>query len=1208
LRIVDVRTKKLDAGATGDQLLPPLEALNWDLVLRVQQSYPQDEITFPAVFSQENIAEELDCIMDTGCSSGYLLAPRCWRIPFRVHSNPYRIRLADGTGAALDSAVAGQLRIGSQTRTVELRIISGEYPRPALLFGRQLINAFKLTTIGANRVCMDEQILFDREFVGRVAERYSGEDPEYLTEGFVILPQDIRPEDRVSFPISSAERLAIRRRLSTLTERGECPLPFTTGATIRLRRLRPDELRDTSEQEFCFEVDTGLSRAQLQAGSRYAVKSYRALQPEMKTEYRRLVEEYVSTGWWTPTTSSQQDQTPLANVFGISQQGKLRLVADFRMFNKDHPSSTVLPSLHLNLINIGIHKTEQLVIGDCRSAFMRVRLKHPLLIHTGVGDFLTHRMSFGLSFGPEGLRQSAGKLWEEFRCFSTLENGIGSLYADDWFLGGKQELLLPEAAKLLALLGACGFDCIRKKFQIVEKDSPPASLYGVLIHLQEGATVFDCNRGQRLTECRELLGKPMTKKSVFALAGKLAYDSMRLHAEARLVSDLLRSVVGATFAKESFAETLDWANKPDTDRRLFEGLLAWVETLLEERCEHRITASTTLRLRFQSDASIFGFGVCGYIGNDPIYQTAGAWNKTEANYSTNRLEAIALQHALRAASLLVEHLHRTTFGKTSEVNLLIETDSSTALAWATKGPGKVPTSSMELRMIERLAEAMDAEITLLRKLCNEFTIVHLPGAENTTADRLSRLLYRPLAGKETIGTLQRIRQTRPKSGENVAMIRESASTIERIAESSFDITDTIDMFTLMRKCLRAWRASNARPVPAGGESNEHEAFLEVLQADLPLEARKRQIHRWDGTIRDLEVIPKNHPWVSDRIIRFFHRLNGHRGIDYTMADVYNTGNFWIPGVRRATRRVVQSCLICAKKNASLATHKVLAPKVEPRDPSLPVFSRVAIDHVHTKPIALSVLCIDTGFLQIVECHDLSTESAIRALSIVSNRYCAQFIKVHADNFKSLISTKLTQGLKRLGHLNVEVTHSAVNCSEMNPVERAHKELWQVLRVRKFTSRINQVRDNSGAVLEAVCAILNSRPIGYHMATSNSEVTIITPALLAMGATFHPYHPGLVEIRKYFYEYVFDQMRRRFGGKETRQQSIFVGQNVMVKTDTPDKYAFPAEIGKVVEITPRGKIFVRRSGKTAEVGASHLVPLSEIFQSSADPESALGGVS
>jgi hypothetical protein len=44
-------------------------------------------------------------------------------------------------------------------------------------------------------------------------------------------------------------------------------------------------------------------------------------------------------------------------------------------------------------------------------------------------------MSFGLSFGPEGLRQSAGKLWEDSRCFSSLENGIGSLYADD--LGAK---------------------------------------------------------------------------------------------------------------------------------------------------------------------------------------------------------------------------------------------------------------------------------------------------------------------------------------------------------------------------------------------------------------------------------------------------------------------------------------------------------------------------------------------------------------------------------------------------------------------------------------------------------------------------------------------------------------------------------------------------------------------------------------------------
>ena len=71
------------------------------------------------------------------------------------------------------------------------------------------------------------------------------------------------------------------------------------------------------------------------------------------------------------------------------------------------------------------------------------------------------------------------------------------------------------------------------------------------------------------------------------------------------------------------------------------------------------------------------------------------------------------------------------------------------------------------------------------------------------------------------------------------------------------------------------------------------------------------------------------------------------------------------------KKVLANCLPCAKRKAQVAW---IAPTVIPRHPEKPVFSEVAIDHLHlAKKKVLSVLCINTMFLALIHVESLAPE-------------------------------------------------------------------------------------------------------------------------------------------------------------------------------------------------------------------------------------------
>ena len=1184
-------------------------------------------MTFPLKVKQgEHFSIEVLGVIDTGAGAGYLLVPKGTALPMNCRRINSPTVLADGRPVNISEEADVTVQVREIAKEVTLRILVSEDNGMSVLFGRELIHKFNLVIYGCDKVVMKASrrsaIVYQRSrdrlaFLEPVPE---DQLEDILPDGVVALdPSVLEQSESVLWPLSESILKEQISQLDGLSAGAPQPLPYCFGVKLGLRRLRSNERKDTVNQLFCFEIDapsvppSGASRL-------YASAAYAKLSPHNKAQFRQLVDEYVKTGWWIEVSRAEAIKygNP-ANIFGVEQHGKLRLVADFRDLNQHFKASTELPRISSSLLGLTISAEDSIMIGDCRSAFLRVRLKRGLWVHTGDRDFLTYRMSFGLSFGPEGLRCSAGKLWTIAKNSSTA-TGLGSLFADDWFLKMMRTGIQDEGARLLNLLSLAGFDCARKKFQFPTAGET-VKLFNCALKFEAERTTVECGREQRMRKCAEILNiKSPTKSQCFQLAGCLSYDPTKLHPEARLVSDILRSLVGKACSQTGWTAPIDLQ---PAERKVYEALTEWIQELIHEPCRHSVSidrGASEINLKLQVDASFLGQGSCIlFRGKDEkwtvVQADCSAWKLKQINNSINRLEATALLGGLQRISDFLSQFHASTFGRKKVINLAIECDNATSVAWATKGPTPIVAKSSERRAIMRLCDGLQEELQAIHDQVAQLEIKHLQGTENSIADKLSRLLQRETTSsmdgtKITLGELLRA-GTKPT--DKVQAVREipeedTRTLVEELCEDAWDLEDAIDKFSRLTEMVRRWKGAST-----GNRTEARSAFFRSAQQELDNPKRYNQkdglatieFKGFDENLKCLIVIPRKSKNLKALVFKTFHRLNAHRGRRHTMADVNKY--FFLEGGHSTARMVLAQCLVCAKKNAASFQDPVLPVAVLGRRLDLPVFARVTIDHVFVRPTCLSIMCIDTGLLCLIPVEDLRTENAVAALQKVAHRYCVDFKLIHSDSYSALKSPELLASIRRLGHLECEATLTSPGASQTNPVERMHKEVWSILRCRKFCSRIREVIDPNPksveTILDEVCYIINTRPIGLD---EDSPIPI-TPATLAFGtqAEARPIRERLWEVRNYFYERCFDNLRRRFTDKNLRKALVRVGQNVLVRIPEVYRGDFPVVAGRIVSIQG-AKIFVKNKEKTYEASSTQVIPLSGNFQSEEEGQAPPGG--
>ncbi|KAF4646581.1 hypothetical protein FOL46_005428, partial [Perkinsus olseni] len=146
----------------------------------------------------------------------------------------------------------------------------------------------------------------------------------------------------------------IEQLLQQLCDQGWCPLARCPSEALRvkLRRLAPDEPRDTDIQAFCFTVDlSAFDKSKVGPQRGYARGLYNRLSSADRETYARLIKDYLVRGWWSSVEKCQlnriADISPPIPVFMIGGSSskssatvkKPRLVLDCRAINEGLPST-----------------------------------------------------------------------------------------------------------------------------------------------------------------------------------------------------------------------------------------------------------------------------------------------------------------------------------------------------------------------------------------------------------------------------------------------------------------------------------------------------------------------------------------------------------------------------------------------------------------------------------------------------------------------------------------------------------------------------------------------------------------------------------------------------------------------------------------------------------------------------------------------------
>ena len=151
------------------------------------------------------------------------------------------------------------------------------------------------------------------------------------------------------------------------------------------------------------------------------------------------------------------------------------------------------------------------------------------------------------------------------------------------------------------------------------------------------------------------------------------------------------------------------------------------------------------------------------------------------------------------------------------------------------------------------------------------------------------------------------------------------------------------------------------------------------------------------------LLPKDHH-VSHLIIRHYHRVSGHSGIEHTLSLIRQ--KYWITQARASVCRLLSSCFDCRRRQAPLGQQKMASLPPDRVNPSEPPFNYVGVDcfgalEVHrgrslVKRYGVLFTCLSIRAVHIEVVHSLDTDSFINALRrFIARR--GQPLQMRSDN-------------------------------------------------------------------------------------------------------------------------------------------------------------------------------------------------------------------
>ncbi len=217
------------------------------------------------------------------------------------------------------------------------------------------------------------------------------------------------------------------------------------------------------------------------------------------------------------------------------------------------------------------------------------------LLDTALGLYWCLRVCFGLNYGPSALGGSLGILLEAVR--KIMLSGMVSVYVDDLLVGGTGPNCIRNSRLALLCMAFCGFEVQLTKLQAICRQSEVATfnVEDIGVTLSTSCSILrtkvgydgdmfyvSCQRQARLSKCRDLLEECradnalITKTMIFELCGGLAYDPLMMHAEARVASDGLRSLIGKWFSESGWSQKCLVSSLPPSQLAGYHSLIEWM--------------------------------------------------------------------------------------------------------------------------------------------------------------------------------------------------------------------------------------------------------------------------------------------------------------------------------------------------------------------------------------------------------------------------------------------------------------------------------------------------------------------------------------------------------------------------------------------------------------------------------------------------------
>ncbi|KAF4648943.1 hypothetical protein FOL47_002623, partial [Perkinsus chesapeaki] len=535
-------------------------------------------------------------------------------------------------------------------------------------------------------------------------------------------------------------------------------LPVMGAETYRwrMRRLRPDEKKDTTEQIYCAEIDLPLNHSPEPRSTRnkrdYTWGLFKKLKGYEMEAFKEEISRYLDNEWWHPARG-EKVEGPSLLVFPLPSPGRstrCRPIIDARDYNRRLPTCSYSGPTITQVVNdlrLRWRPHSRILTADCAQAFYRVRLLQPVSLSVQGLQYLSWRLVFGLGIGPSGLYTVLAHLLSvayfqlSAQDQALLLNASFYIYLDDITIMVPRDasraadhfLLEMEKVFLLA-----GFELPFTKRHDSDVDCSFQHL-GLNWKFEDGNFFISCRKPIPLSirlpdgsfnmkwTARLLLG--------IAGCGGTGVDPCRLHSDTRLAGDLLRSIAGKAakhgMDKEVCIETD--VNKMNVVSTCF-GIL---EKASPDGCVHWCYGGS--KLECYVDASPIGYGWCISVLNEALVQQwalaehAGVWWGSKTSYHINRKELIAI-------SSLVLYLHGMICGQNTcsppIESIVIYADSQTALRWLEK---RISSKSIEKVAVLRLVCCINELVSDIRTCGVTVTYKKIDGASNS-ADRLSRLI------------------------------------------------------------------------------------------------------------------------------------------------------------------------------------------------------------------------------------------------------------------------------------------------------------------------------------------------------------------------------------------------------------------------------------------------------------------------------------